>query len=129
MELLLDTHVLVWAAAGHPRLTPDVRALLADASMRHVSAASALEIATKARLGKLPGGASILDGWSRLLRNLQATERPLSVAQMARAGGMAWAHRDPFDRMLVAQAQLEGLTLLTEDRAIRDHEDVRTTWA
>ncbi len=128
MTLLLDTHVLLWLAADDPRAGERVRASLAGASERHVSAASAFEIATKARLGKLPGGRSVLDGWSRLKRNLQVTELELTVPHMARAGSLDWSHRDPFDRMLVAQAQLDGLTLLTDDAAIRSFEDVRSTW-
>lgn len=128
MTLLLDTHVLLWLAADSSRLPDRTRTLLATATERHVSAASAYEIGLKTRLGRLPGGASVLDGWPRLLRNLQATELPLSVAHMRRAGTLAWAHRDPFDRMLVAQAQLEGLTLLTDDTVVRGFEDVRTTW-
>ena len=127
--LLLDTHVLLWVASGSSRLGPGARELLADASERHVSAATAFEIATKARLGKLPGGRSVLDGWDRLLRNVQASEVPLSAAHMARAGALDWSHRDPFDRMLVAQAQLEGMVLLTDDAAVRSFEDVRSTWA
>lgn len=126
--ILLDTHVLLWLAADSPRAGEGVRRLLADAPERHVSTASAYEIAVKTRLGKLPGGRTVLDGWERLLRNLQAAELPLSAAHMQRAGGLEWSHRDPFDRMLVAQAQLEGLVLLTDDAAIRGHEDVRTDW-
>lgn len=129
MTVLLDTHVLLWLAGDDDRATPAVRAAVAAAPARLVSAASAFEIATKTRLGKLAGGASVLDGWARLLANLQATELALSVAHMARAGALAWTHRDPFDRMLVAQAQLEGLTLITDDTAIRAFEDVRTSWA
>ncbi len=129
MNLLLDTHVLIWAAADSGRLDGQARAVMAEASGRHVSAASAYEIAIKTRLGKLHGGRALLDGWSRLLRNLQASELPLSVSHMCRAGDLDWTHRDPFDRMLVAQAQLEGLTLLTDDRPIREFADVRTRWA
>ncbi|QSR24245.1 PIN domain nuclease [Nocardioides aromaticivorans] len=129
MRLLLDTHVLLWLASDSARLGPDERELLGSAAERHVSAASAYEIAQKTRLGRLPGGTQVLDGWQRLLRNVQAAELPLSVAHMARAGAMSWSHRDPFDRMLVAQAQLEGLTLLTDDDAIRSFDDVRTRWS
>ncbi|HWJ67899.1 MAG TPA: type II toxin-antitoxin system VapC family toxin [Nocardioides sp.] len=128
LRLLLDTHVVLWLASDSECLGPETRALLGDASERHVSAASAYEIAQKVRLGRLPGGAQVLDGWPRLLRNVQATELPLSVAHMARAGAMTWAHRDPFDRMLVAQAQLEALSLVTDDEAIRSFGDVRTCW-
>lgn len=129
MIVLLDTHVLLWLAADSPRVSHGVRELVAAASVRHVSAASAFEIATKTRLGKLPGGRSVLDGWERLLSNLQASELPLSVSHMARAGSLELPHRDPFDRMLVAQAQLEGLVLLTDDAALRAYEDVRSAWA
>jgi len=128
MNLLLDTHVLLWAATDDARLGQEARETLASADERHVSAASAFEIATKARIGKLSQGRTVLDGWARLMRNLQAVELPLTAAHMARAGGMVWEHRDPFDRMLVAQAQLEGLALLTDDRQIRAHAEVRTVW-
>lgn len=129
VNLLLDTQVLVWLAADSPRAGEATRQLLATAAERHVSAASAYEIATKTRLGRLAGGDAVLDGWDRLLRNLQAAELPLTSAHMRRAGALAWEHRDPFDRMLVAQAQLEGLTLLTADAVLRTYEDVRTSWA
>ena len=128
MNLLLDTQVLLWLAADHPRATEQARTHLAAARSRHVSAASAFEIATKSRLGKLPGGRLVLDGWPLLLRNLQATELPLSATHMARAGSLDWDHRDPFDRMLVAQAQTDGLTVVTDDAAIRAFEDVRSWW-
>lgn len=128
MNLLLDTHVLIWAASGDELLGESTRRLLKQADERHVSAASAYEIAIKTRLGKLRGGEQLLDGWSRLLLNLQAEELPLTVRHMARAGSLTWAHRDPFDRMLVAQAQMEGLTLLTDDAAVRQHGDVRSRW-
>ena len=129
MNLLLDTHVLLWSAMDSKQLSRRTRALLSAASDRFVSAASAYEIAVRTRRGKLPGGASVLDGWPRLIRNLQATELPLSVPHMTRAGQLDWSHRDPFDRMLVAQAQLEGLVLLTDDKTIRSFEDVRTRWS
>ncbi len=124
--LLLDTRVLLWLATDSPRIGDATRALLADAAERRVPTASAYEIATKTRWGKLPGGGPVLDGWSRLLRNLQADELPLLATHMIRAGQLDWPHRDPFDRMLVAQAQAEGLTLLTDDSAIRGFHDVRT---
>lgn len=125
MNVLLDTHVLVWAAADDPQLSGRA-ALIVEADRRFVSAASAYEIAYKTRLGRLPGGRSMIDGWPRLLGQLQAEELPLSVAHMRRAGELDWAHRDPFDRMLVAQAQLEGLAVITDDRAMRAFSDVRT---
>lgn len=101
---------------------------LHSAPQRFVSAASAFEIALKTRTGRLHGGQSLLDGWERLLRNLLATELPLSCAHARHAGSLDWVHRDPFDRMLVAQAPLDGLTLLTADRAITSYSAVATTW-
>ncbi len=120
MKALLDTHVLLWLAIS-PELVPDgVRDLLEAADRRVISAASAYEISYKARLGRLPRGQEILDAWERLLRDMIADDLPATSRHLARAGALDWPHRDPFDRILVAQAQLEGLTLITKDAAIRD---------
>ena len=89
VNLLLDTHVLVWLAADSPRAGVATRTLLADAAERHVSAASAYEIATRTRSGRLVGGHAVLDGWDRLLRNLQAAELPMTSAHMRR-GPAPW---------------------------------------
>ncbi|MFC6705850.1 type II toxin-antitoxin system VapC family toxin [Flexivirga alba] len=126
MSLLLDTHVLLWAAASPELLPAGVKRQLEKADRRFISAASGYEIAFKARRGKLASGEAVLAAWPRLLDELQLVELSLSVAQMIRAGALAWEHRDPFDRMLVAQAQLDGLTLITKDTAIRSHRGVRT---
>lgn len=126
MRLLLDTHVLLWAASA-PRLLPaGVKRQLEQADQRLISAASGYEIAFKSRRGKLEAGEAVVAAWPRLTRELQLVELPLSVAQMTHAGALPWAHRDPFDRMLVAQAELEGLTLITKDAAIRAYRRVPT---
>ncbi len=126
MKLLLDTHVLLWAAASPGLLPAGVKRQLEKADQRFISAASGYEIAAKTRLGKLESGDAVLAAWPRLLHELQLVELTLSVSHMTRAGTLAWKHRDPFDRMLVAQAQLDGLTLLTKDSAIRSYRGVRT---
>ncbi|MFT4264724.1 MAG: type II toxin-antitoxin system VapC family toxin [Nocardioides sp.] len=128
MSLVLDTHALLWLANGSVEVPAGVIERWRDASARWVSAASAYEIAYKTARGRLPGGQTVLDGWDRLLRQVRAQELPLSVAHMTRAGSLAWEHRDPFDRMVVAQAQVDGLTLLTADSAIRGYADVTTYW-
>lgn len=126
MRYLLDTHVVLWLAGDTAQVPDDVRNTLADAPSRVVSSASAMEIALKTRLGKLPGGHGVVSGWQRVLQAFLATELPLSGAHMLHAGGMGWSHRDPFDRMLVAQAVLEGLVLVTLDRRICANPEVQT---
>ena len=128
MSLVVDTHALLWLANGSAALPETVRTRWREASSRWVSAASAYEIAYKTARGRLPGGQTLLDGWERLLRELRAQELALSVAHMVRAGSLSWDHRDPFDRMLVAQAQLDGLTLVTADSALQRYAGVPTAW-
>lgn len=126
MRYLLDTHVVLWLASKAARVPEEIRTELADAELRMVSSATAMEIALKTRLGKLPGGQGVVTGWQRILGAFLATELPLSGPHMRHAGGMDWAHRDPFDRMLVSQAILEGLVLVTLDRRIIDYPEVPT---
>ncbi|MEQ8603934.1 MAG: type II toxin-antitoxin system VapC family toxin [Marivibrio sp.] len=115
MSLLLDTHVLLWCGYRPEVLAAPVRARIADSSVRvYASAASAWEIAIKRRLGKLTLDIAAED----LLRALSIAPLPIGVAHAEAAGALPWDHRDPFDRMLVAQARAEGLTLVTADQAI-----------
>lgn len=121
---LLDTHALVWLATDPAQVPVALREEITDAEEIFVSAASAYEIAQKTRMGRLPHGGLVLTRWEHLLGALFATELPLNVAHMRTAGALAWDHRDPFDRMLVAQAQHEGLLLVTKDERIRAFEEV-----
>jgi PIN domain nuclease of toxin-antitoxin system len=113
MRLLLDTHVLLWALAGSRELRTDLRRKITDPSNGvWVSAASVWEIAIKQRLGKLDApddllGAIEATGFSSLLINFVHAEA---------AGRLPLYHDDPFDRMLIAQAQTEGLVLVSRDR-------------
>lgn len=127
---LLDTHVLLWLATDNERVPSSLRREIAAASDVFVSAASAYEIAQKTRLGRLPHGGRILARWSHLLDALFATELSLSASHMRTAGEIVWDHRDPFDRMLVAQAQLEGLLLVTKDARLQSYSEVSCAkWA
>lgn len=127
---LLDTHVVLWLATDPERVPKSVRRLLTEAESVFVSAASPFEIAQKSRLGRLPHGGRVLTRWEPLMRLLFATELPLSAAHMRAAGEMRWEHRDPFDRMLVAQAQIDGLILVTADERILAHSEVSCVdWA
>lgn len=129
MTWLLDTHVLLWLLSDPGRLPETWRTRLADpGSTLVVSAASALEVATKERLGKLrvPG---LVAGWDAHLRSAGMDPLSITSRHATVAGTLDWEHRDPFDRLLVAQAQCEAHTLLTVDRTILAYSDVATaTW-
>lgn len=121
---LLDTHVVIWLATDPEQIPRRLRTELTTAQSLWVSAASGYEIALKARLGRLPHGRQVLARWEHLLTAMHATDLPLSTRQMTAAGELDWDHRDPFDRMLVAQAQQEGLVLVTKDDRIRSFPEV-----
>lgn len=112
MRLLLDTHVLLWWLANDPSLGEEVREGISDAgSGVFVSAASAWEISIKQALGKL-------DAPSDLVRQIELNRfepLPITVSHAYAAGALPRHHDDPFDRVLVAQAAAEGLTLATRD--------------
>lgn len=115
-RLLLDTHVLLWWLADDPKLGPKARAVIGDgANEIYVSAASSWEIAIKKRCGKLEGPDDI-DG---IVEEERFTKLPITLYHGEAAGGLPDHHKDPFDRMLIAQAQAEGLTILTVDEKIR----------
>lgn len=120
MKLLLDTHVFLWAVMEPRLLSAKIRRLLEDpATGIVVSAASAWEIATKFRLGKLPGAAAIVADYAAAIRGMQAQRLAIRDNHALRAGSLRQAHRDPFDRLLVAQAEIEELVLVSKDRALR----------
>ena len=116
MRLLLDTHIFLWAVLEPERLRSHVRSLLEDPdNALLVSAVSAFEIATKHRLGKLPGAAVLLDQYALTLRELSASDLPITTAHALKAGSWNTSHRDPFDRLLAAQASVEQLPLVSVD--------------
>ena len=118
MKLLLDTHVLLWAASDPDQLTATARDELEDGTNDvFVSVVSAWEIAIKTRLGRLDGEA-LLSAWSDITADMTATELPIEAADAIFAGRLTWQHRDPFDRMLVAQATRRSLTIATRDEQI-----------
>ena len=119
MRLLLDTHALLWWLTDDAQLSATARQWLGDEGNQVlVSAVSAWEIATKQRLGKLQGIAPVADWYSDLVAADGFLHLPVTHAHALRAGAYAMAHRDPFDRMLAAQAELESLPLLTCDAAL-----------
>lgn len=114
MRLLLDTHVILWWLADSDELTGQVKELLDTEPSVHLSAVSAWEIAVKQSLGKLDGP----DDLAERVRDSQFTALPITPGHGVRAGRLPPLHRDPFDRILVAQAQIEGMTVVTRDQWI-----------
>ncbi|MFI6423635.1 type II toxin-antitoxin system VapC family toxin [Promicromonospora sp. NPDC050880] len=126
---LLDTHAFVWLLSSPERMTETLRAQLGSTANRLlVSAVSAMEVATKVRLGKLDAAASLVSTWERRVDDLDAETLDLTTAHTLHAGSMPWAHRDPFDRLLAAQAIVENVVLVTTDAAFDTLPDVRTAW-
>lgn len=128
MQLLLDTHTLLWWFTADSRLSLRARAAIADpANDIHVSAASAWEIATKQRLGKLDEVPQAAERFAELVAADGFVHLPVSHLHGLRAGGYNSPHRDPFDRMLAAQSELNALVLVTRDPAFADFPVV-TLW-
>lgn len=123
-KLLLDTHVFLWWRANDPKLSTTPRDAIATADVVFVSAASAWESAIKSALGKL----TLPDSVSAGVADSGFQELPIAFSHAERAGRLPHHHRDPFDRMLVAQAQLEDLCLVTHDGRLKPY-DVDILWA
>ncbi len=122
MRLLLDTHTFLWWVFADAKLSRRARAAILDeANETVVSAVSAWEIATKYRIGKLPEASIVADDIIGAIVGEGFAELSLSVAHAQHAGGLGGTHKDPFDRMLAAQAMLENLTLVTNDRAFEQY--------
>ena len=121
MTLLLDTHALIWWVYGDERFPVPLRSQVNSlAQPVHVSAVSAMEITTKYRIGKLPQAASLANNFEATVRRLGFLELPISVSECVLAGRMKGAHKDPFDRLLIAQALLNGMTLVSNERLFDD---------
>jgi PIN domain nuclease of toxin-antitoxin system len=118
MKLLLDTNALIWANSGHPRISGPARTALEYAHVVYVSVVSAWEIAIKQSRGKLRLPESIEEG----MRKSSFSPLPATFAHAEAFARLPIHHGDPFDRMLIAQAQVEGLTIITGDRAFEPYD-------
>lgn len=129
MSLLLDTHVFAWLFLGDPRLPRRLRDHIEiyEAEI-YVSAISAYEMAQKHRLGKWPEVAPLMAGFERLVEEAYFLVLNVTPPHAIHAGLLSGAHRDPFDRMLVAQATIEGLRIVSGDEAMRSL-GVEPIWA
>ena len=128
MRVLLDTHALLWWVADSRRLSSRAFDVVANPpSPCVVSAASAWELATKFRLGRLPEAEALAFDISRTIREQGFEELRINAADAWRAGSLPGPHRDPFDRLLAAQAQAHDLAIVSADAAF-DHFGVLRIW-
>lgn len=120
MKLLLDTHAVVWALLNDKKLSSNARAAIANSDVDvHVSVASVWEIAIKVGLGKWPQAQLLVSEFEGLAEAAGYRVLHVLIPHVRLAGIMPSPHRDPFDRLLAAQSQIEGLTLLTADANVQ----------
>ena len=128
MHLLLDTHALIWWMTDSPALPESVRRLMSDKrNTIVVSAASAWEMGTKVRLGRLPAASDITRNFEEYLTQAGFGSLPVSAAHGIRAGSLPGPQLDPFDRMLIAQAQAENFTIVSNETSF-DNYGIRRAW-
>lgn len=121
LRLLLDTHALIWWLAGEGTLSHRAREAIADElNSVAVSAASAMEVATKYRIGKLPNAGLLARDFETIVADQGFDELPITVHQARVAGEMKIEHKDPFDRLLIAQAQAEDMVLVSNETLFDD---------
>jgi PIN domain nuclease of toxin-antitoxin system len=128
LNLLLDTHALIWWLEGSDALSSRAREAIADeANAILVSAASAMEVATKFRIGKLAQAALLAQDFENIIAEQGFAELAITVHHARLAGEMNIAHKDPFDRLLIAQAQAEDMVLVSNE-ALFDGFAVKRLW-
>jgi len=128
VQALLDTHALLWWLSDDPALTKHARKIIAETrNVVFVSAASAWEIATKVRLGKLPSAVDLAGDFTGHLEREGFQILAISAEHAIRAGLLPGRHKDPFDRMLIAQAQAENMPVVSNE-AVFDTYGLRRLW-
>lgn len=127
--VLLDTHAFVWAVSAPSRLGPDAIELIkASTNELVVSATTAWELSTKVRLGKFPAAEPIVANYESIIKRLGAIDMPVTGDHALAAGSLSWDHRDPFDRMLAAQAIREHAVLVSKDRVFQELAGLTLRW-
>lgn len=117
---LIDTHVLLWWIFNDSKLGQDEREIIQNPGNKIiVSSASAWEIATKFRIGKLPEAKELLEDYENILQKARFSQLSVTTAHSLRAGLLSIEHRDPFDRMIMAQSELEKIAIITYDSAFK----------
>jgi PIN domain nuclease of toxin-antitoxin system len=126
---LLDTHTFLWAVRGSSQLSDTAVKTIEDINQQiYISAVSAYEIMNKYRIGKLPEFEDIAKDYFGFVKKLDVTALPISERHAHYAGTFEWEHRDPFDRLLAAQAFTENLTIITNDPAFQTLPWISVLW-
>ena len=127
-RFLLDTHVLLWWLFGDAKLSSKAHEVIQDPKNTIlVSSASGWEIATKYRLGKLPHAGEAANNLSYLLRKSRMVALPITMEHALTASALPGPHRDPFDRMIIAQGQIEGVAIVSSDQIFKQYH-VEVVW-
>jgi PIN domain nuclease of toxin-antitoxin system len=126
--VLLDTHAWAWTIYATDRLSPEARTAVTRADVIMVSPVSLFEIGQKVRAGKWPEVEPILDRLPEILREQGAFSAALTPEICLAASTMDWPHRDPFDRIIAATAEILGLALVTRDAVFATRPGLRTIW-
>jgi|ERR1700676_159164 PIN domain nuclease of toxin-antitoxin system len=119
--VLLDTHVLLWWLQGGSKLSPTARTIMQNSGQVFVSAASAWEIAIKHKAGKLEAAGGLIARFQSIIEAENFLELPISVRHALEAGLLKGSHKDPFDRVLIAQARAEGVAVVSTDECFDDY--------
>ncbi len=119
--VLLDTHVLLWWLQGGSKLSPTARTIMQSRGQVLVSAASAWEISIKYRAGKLDAASALMARFQSVIEAENFVELPISVRHAIDAGLLKGPHKDPFDRVLIAQARAEGVAVISTDKCFDDY--------
>jgi PIN domain nuclease of toxin-antitoxin system len=128
VQALLDTHALLWWILDDPLLSRAARKVISDTrNTILISAASAWEVATKVRLGKLPIAADLANDFAQCIEGEGFEPLEITVDHATRAGLLPEHHKDPFDRMLIAQSQAENIAIISKDKLF-DSYGVRRLW-
>ena len=128
MRYLLDTHTFLWWCAAEPKLSVDATTVISNSeNVIYVSAVSAWEIAIKSRLGKLPLPSKPDDFMSKMLQRHAFSVLEISMKHTLAEYYLPIHHHDPFDRLLIAQASLENMTLISNDKLITKYQ-ITTLW-
>ena len=126
---LLDTHTFLWAVQKQILLSDAAKRICSNAqTLKFVSAVSAYEIMYKYKIGKLPEYSDVANDYFGFIKRLGVYELPISSRHAHFAGKFDWSHRDPFDRLLAAQASVENLTIITNDTAFDTLPWVKVVW-